>query len=66
MYIPTIYSSKKGLLTSIINDTVNYYYLLQKLHVQKPGGKGGQYLIHVWNRGFAGGLALISGCDKMI
>ena len=42
MYIPTIYSSKKGLFTSIINDTVNYYYLLQKLHVQNPGGGGGK------------------------
>ena len=67
MYIPTIYLSKKGLFTSIINDTVNYYYLLQKLHVQNPGGGGGgQCLIHVWNRSFAGGLALISGSVKMI
>ena len=69
MYIPTIYSSKKGLFTSIINDTVNYYYLLQKLHVQNPGGGGGergQYFIHNWNRGFPGGLALISGSVKMI
>ena len=69
MYIPTIYPSKKGLFASIFNDTVNYYYLLQKIHVQKlgggrGGGGSGQYLTHVWNRVFAGDLALVSSPEK--